>query len=74
MGFGLERLMLRAVMDAESSSTSFVGRFIPTDRNTPASGLFREHGFREQEPPHWHLDGTMARPDLPEWIRLVRRG
>src|SRR5262249_9698834 len=37
MGFELERLMLRLVLEAEESGAArFVGRFVPTDRNTPA--------------------------------------
>ena len=74
MGFGLERLMLRAVMDAEADAVTFIGRFVPTDRNTPASGLFQEHGFLQEDPTTWKLDRSTPLPATPEWIRVVRRG
>ncbi|HKV75124.1 MAG TPA: HAD-IIIC family phosphatase [Gemmatimonadales bacterium] len=73
MGFGLERLMLRAAMDAEPAAAGFVGRFVPTDRNTPASGLFEEGGFRRTDATTWQLQRADTRPATPEWIRTVPR-
>lgn len=73
MGFGLECLMLRLTMDAEGDGRQYVGRFIPTDRNTPAAGLFPENGFVATDTGNFTLDAAAPRPPLPEWIRTVRR-
>jgi FkbH-like protein len=73
MGFGLERLMLRAALEAAGARKAVVGRFVPTDRNTPASGLFRENGFQQADPTTWTLGPEADLPAAPEWIRMVRR-
>ena len=73
IGFQLERLVLRLVLDAQSDAQRFIGRLVPTDRNTPALGLFRECGFQQAEPNAWILDRGMPWPDPPEWFRLTER-
>jgi FkbH-like protein len=73
IGFQLERLVLRLVLDAEPDAQRFIGRLVPTDRNTPALGLFRECGFQQAEPNAWILDRGMSWPDYPEWFRLTER-
>ena len=73
MGFGLEQLMVGLVLDAESSAVRFIGRFIPTDRNTPASALFSEAGFAQTDETRWALDATAPRPEKPQWFKVVER-
>ena len=74
MGFQLERLVVRSVLEAESDAQRFVGRFVPTDRNTPAMSLFRDCGFRETAPNEWVLEQGMPRPSVPAWFTVsVRR-
>jgi FkbH-like protein len=71
MGFGLERLMLRLVLDAEAPGADrFVGRFIPTDRNTPARDLFAESGFARSGETDWVLEAGAARPEKPTWFKV----
>jgi FkbH-like protein len=71
MGFELERLLLRLVLDAESPGTAyFVGRYVPTDRNTPARDLFPAHGFTRQADGQWHLPADAPRPERPPWFRV----
>ncbi|MGA2261676.1 MAG: HAD-IIIC family phosphatase [Acidobacteriota bacterium] len=73
MGFELERLMLRLVLDAESDGKPFVGRFLPTDRNTPASSLFPEAGFTKRSETEWVLEAHAPRPEKPSWFTVVNR-
>jgi FkbH-like protein len=73
MGFGLERLMLRSAVDAESGADRFVGRFVATDRNTPAASLYADSVFTQQDATSWTLEADSPRPPLPEWIRLEAR-
>lgn len=73
MGFELERLMLRSVLDAEDTAQVFVGRFLPTDRNSPASGLFPNSGFTKSSDTEWLLDAKAPRPQIPSWFTLLTR-
>ncbi len=73
MGFELERLVLRLVMDAESDANCFVGRFVPTDRNTPAAELFATNGFSQSSSDEWLLDSSTPRPELPPWFKVTTR-
>jgi FkbH-like protein len=73
MGFELERLMLRLVMDAESDVHSFVGKFVPTDRNTPAAELFATHGFAQTSAEEWLLNSDNPRPERPPWFQIMNR-
>jgi predicted enzyme involved in methoxymalonyl-ACP biosynthesis len=73
MGFQLERLVMRSVLDAERKAQRFIGRFVPTDRNTPAMSLFRDCGFREVGSNEWLLDRSMPWPDPPAWLAVTGR-
>ncbi len=73
MGFELERLMLRLVMDAEPDANSFVGKFVPTDRNSPAAELFATNGFSQTSAEEWLLNGNNPRPELPAWFEVMSR-
>jgi FkbH-like protein len=69
MGLGLERLMLRLVLDAETDGAArFVGRFIPTERNTPAKDLYSSAGFARLTETDWVLGVAASRPDKPDWF------
>jgi FkbH-like protein len=72
MGFELERLMLRLVIDSESSdATRFVGRFHPTDRNTPCKDLFSSNGFSRWDAREWVLEPDATRPEKPVWFKTI---
>jgi FkbH-like protein len=73
MGFELERLLLRLVMDAETDANTFVGKFVPTDRNTPAAELFATNGFCQASPDEWLLNGDDPRPEAPAWFQVTTR-
>ena len=73
MGFGLEHVLLRAVMDAEGKTRTFIGRYLQTDRNTPAMGLYKENGFRQESTSSWRFESGMPHPITPDWIRVVNR-
>lgn len=73
MGFELERLMLRLVMDAEPGANSFVGKFVPTDRNTPAAELFATNGFSQTSADEWLLNSDHLRPAQPPWFQVTPR-
>ncbi|HEY6279158.1 MAG TPA: HAD-IIIC family phosphatase [Streptosporangiaceae bacterium] len=70
MGFGLEFALLRAVMDAAGPGP-FLGRFIPTDRNGPAAGLFEQAGFHPEgdgADGGWVLPARSVGPLPPPWL------
>jgi FkbH-like protein len=72
MGFELERLMLRLVLDAEAERTErFIGRFLPTDRNTPTRDLFSSNGFVARGDTEWLLEAAAARPEKPAWFTVL---
>ena len=72
IGFELERLMLRLVIDAESSdATRFVGRFLPTSRNTPCKDLFSSNGFYRRGDCEWALEPNATRPEKPVWFKII---
>jgi hypothetical protein len=52
---------------AHSSSS---GRFLLTDRNSPASTLFPEAGFVQRSNTEWLLDDKAPRPDKPDWFTV----
>ncbi len=70
MGFGLEYLLLNQLTSSRPE-LEWRGRFIPTDRNGPASGLFATAGFSRSadEEELWTLARDAARPERPEWFR-----
>jgi FkbH-like protein len=73
MGFQLERLVVRSVLEAERNAQRFIGRFVPTDRNTPAMSLFRDCGFRDVGSHEWLLDQGMPWPEPPAWLTVAAR-
>ena len=66
MGYGLEQWMLSHVMQEEKADV-FRGRFLPTDRNSPAAGLYSSCGFTEEESGCWRRDAKPAL-EAPDWI------
>ena len=73
MGFGLEQLVLRYVVDQVAQVTCFIGRFISTDRNGPAMFLFSEAGFKSHGTDEWILDKDAPRPSNPTWFTVTQR-
>ena len=74
MGFELERLMLALVREAEGPAREVVGRFVPTDRNGPASGLYAGQGFEPAGPTEWRLPAGAPGPERPAWFTVRPRG
>jgi FkbH-like protein len=66
MGFGLEQFAL-AEVTRRLDAPRYTARFIPTDRNSPAAGLYPANGFTEIEPGLWTLDAS-DRPERPAWF------
>jgi predicted enzyme involved in methoxymalonyl-ACP biosynthesis len=73
MGFGLEQAVLRLVIDAEGDTKPMVGRFVPTDRNSPAALLFSSNGFAQSGATEWRLERRQQGPGLPEWLAVEAR-
>jgi FkbH-like protein len=69
MGFGLEYLLLNELTSGKPE-LEWRGRFIPTDRNGPASGLFATAGFGQaaDDDELWTLATDAARPERPKWF------
>jgi FkbH-like protein len=67
MGFGLEQFAL-AEVTRRLDAPRYTARFIPTERNGPAAGLYPSNGFTEAEPGLWTLDPDQ-RPECPAWLR-----
>jgi FkbH-like protein len=71
MGFGLERLVLRLVVEAESEREAcFVGRFVPSGRNTPCQEFFAENGFVRVNDEEWILASMDSLPLIPPWFEV----
>ena len=73
MGFGLERLLLRGPIDAATAVERAVGRYIPTERNSPCANLFRDAGFEKSSGDEWTLDLSGVLPEVPDWLTVERR-
>jgi FkbH-like protein len=67
MGFGLEQFAL-AEITRRLDAPRYTARFIPTDRNGPAAGLYPSNGFTETAPGLWALAAD-DRPEPPAWFR-----
>ena len=75
MGFDLESHFLRRVVECESIMPRKIrGRFIPSDRNMPASNLYKKNNFNLCEEGEWHLSSVSNMPDGPAWFTVVDRG
>jgi len=50
------------------------GWFLPTKKNAPAAGFYRDHGFeearRDESGTLWSLDLTLHQVGIPEWIEV----
>ena len=71
MGFGLEQLMLRGVLDAQQPWERAVGLFVTTARNGPSAGLFADAGFESDGEGRWVLTPANDGPSAPAWIDVV---
>jgi FkbH-like protein len=69
MGFGLEYLVLNH-LTAEGPDVEWRGRFVPTDRNAPAAGMYTSAGFTQADAAGelWTLAAGAARPERPAWF------
>jgi FkbH-like protein len=47
------------------------GRFHITERNQPASGVYRDHGFTDAGAGRWLLDLERSAVKLPEWFAIT---
>jgi FkbH-like protein len=64
-------LLARIAADAkEKGAVELQGLFIPTRKNVPAAGFYRDHGFTEEANGLWKIDLREKRIDLPQWITL----
>jgi len=59
-------------MDSEKAVSRYIGRFVATDRNSPASTLFTEAGFLQYSDTEWVLDASSNWPDAPSWFNVVK--
>lgn len=70
MGFGLESRFITEVIHFYDADKQWIGKFTPTDRNSPASTFFADHGFSKSD------DGILSlcnRSDLakaPDWFTI----
>lgn len=72
MGFGLETALLKVMLAEESHTDAgpVRGLFRPTERNRPASGLFRASGFVPGDDGQWHLANPTECSPIPEWLAV----
>jgi FkbH-like protein len=71
MGFGFERALLAAAVAAAENRT-LVGRFTPSDKNEPASGLYRSAGFVHESAGRW-VKPKEVDVGVPDWIAVSAR-
>jgi FkbH-like protein len=55
----------------ENGAATLQGRFIPTKKNAPAAGFYKDHGFEEREEGLWSLNLQERPIVMPEWIRTT---
>jgi FkbH-like protein len=69
MGFGLEYLVLNH-LTGEQPDLEWRGRFVATDRNAPAAGMYTSAGFTQPDAADqmWTLAPGAARPERPAWF------
>jgi FkbH-like protein len=73
MGFQLEHLVVALLLEAEADARRFIGRFVATDRNTPAMNLFSSCGFLAQSDGTFALKRGDAEPRRPGWFTVAAR-
>jgi FkbH-like protein len=71
MGFQTEQAVVRLVIDTEPGIERWIGLFVPTDRNTPASALFAECGFIAKGDDCWVREGNAPDLVVPPWFTVV---
>jgi FkbH-like protein len=71
MGFQFEQAVVRLAIDAEPGVTRWSGLFVPTDRNTPAAGLFAECGFTAGASHAWVRPADSSDPIIPSWFTIT---
>lgn len=73
MGFAVETALLHTVIQQESLSNKgpVLAPFIPTERNGPAAGLYRDHGFEQQDPGMWLLSDPERCHQPPAWLAVA---
>ena len=68
-------LLSRIAADAKNKGALMLqGQFIPTKKNVPAAGFYRDHGFIEDPDGVWKMDLRERGIALPEWITIVEAG
>jgi len=74
MGFGVEQAVLRETLALElaNGANRFIGKFVQTDRNTPARDLFSRNGFILCDHGHWQLNVPFENSPHPDWLRVSR--
>jgi FkbH-like protein len=73
MGFQLEHLIIALLLEAEADAHRFIGRFVATDRNTPAMNLFSSCGFHEQGDATFAWQRGETEPPRPAWFAVSSR-
>ena len=71
MSFQLEQAVVRLVLDTEPTVIRWTGRFVPTDRNAPASSLFADCGFIAKGDHDWVLERGPGDPVVPAWFTVT---
>ena len=69
-------LLARLAEDARTrGAAKLQGWFLPTKKNAPAQGFYRDHGFAEStrtaEGALWSLDLAQSGLAMPEWIKIA---
>lgn len=69
MGFGLEYVLLNK-LTTEQCDVEWRGRFVPTERNAPAAGMYGSAGFTRtlESGELWTLPQDAPRPERPAWF------
>lgn len=73
MGFGLEHLLMNHILAQLNQVNCFVGRYIPTDRNSPAMFVFSEAGFRPEGEHECIFERGTPLPPRPAWFTTRAR-
>lgn len=76
IGRTVETAILAAAADCAQArgASRLEGWFLPTRKNAPSSGFYRQHGFEiveeTAEGTRWALDLGRSKPECPAWIAL----
>lgn len=49
--------------------TRLVGHYIASEKNSPASSFFVDHGFKNNKERGWQIELPEAAPKMPDWIK-----